>query len=444
MHDAGDSFDAEGYLDSLEAIGWRFGLERMNALCDQLGRPQDRFESIHVVGTNGKSSVTRMTAAALGAEGLRTGCLVSPHLSSWSERVLLAGREPEPAVFADSVRKTAAAAAAVNRGLASGDSVTQFEVSTAAGFLLMADSGVEVAVVEAGLGGRLDASNTIDSTVTVLTSVGLDHTEWLGGSELEIASEKLAVLRSGTVLVLGPVTAEVRDLALETAARLRCRVVEPGPDPPAGVEPRSPALYQRGNLAIAIAAAGQYLASAAGSAGGGRWTGGGRPEPGGPREPDPVGPRALEAAAAAAAVPGRLEQVADDPPVFVDVAHNREAAAALALSLPGIAQGSPVVAVVAILDDKDAEGIITELAPVLEHAVFTGIPSGLLAGSARPGARSHPPAELVDLAKSAGIGAEARPLPSEALDRAVVLARDLGGIVVVAGSHYTPVPGRPA
>ena len=436
MSHADPSFDPDAYLDSLEAIGWRLGLDRMNALCDELGRPQDRFESIHVVGTNGKSSVARMTAAALGAEGLRAGCLVSPHLASWSERVLVSGREPGRAEFAESVRTTAAAAARVDGDLQAGESVTQFEVSTAAGFVLLADAGVEVAVVEAGLGGRLDATNTIDSTVTVLTSVGLDHTDWLGNSELEIASEKLAVLRPGTVLVLGPVSAEVRDLAMETATRLGCRVVEPGPEPPAGAEPESPALYQRGNLAIAIAAAGQYLASAS--------AGDRRPDPGDPHEAALVGPPAIEAAAAAAAVPGRLEQVADDPPVFVDVAHNREAAAALARSLPAIAQGSPVVGVVAILDDKDAQGIIAELAPVLECAVFSEIPPGLLAGSARPGARSHPPAELADVARSGGIEAEVRPLPSEALERAVDLAQDLDGIVVVAGSHYLPVPGRPA
>lgn len=430
----GDAFDADAYLDSLEAIGWRLGLERMNALCEQLGRPQDRFGTIHVVGTNGKSSVTRITAAALEAEGLRTGCLVSPHLSRWSQRVLVAGQEPDADSFADAVRATAVAAEAVNRRLEDGDSLTQFEVSTAAGFLLMAEAGVEVAVVEAGLGGRLDATNTIDSSVTVLTSIGLDHTEWLGQTELEIASEKLAVIRPGTALVLGPVAADIRDLALETAASRRCRVLEPGAEPPPGIEPGSPALYQRGNLALAVAAASEYLATVRASGRDAESAAGDEPASAG------VGPAALDAAAAAAAVPGRMELVAKDPPVFVDVAHNRPAAAALARSVPEVAHGSPVVAVIAILDDKDAAGIIAELAPVLEYAVFTGLPAELLAGSARPGARSHPPAELAGLAGSRGIRCEVKPAPAEAVERAVGLAGELDGMVLVAGSHFLPFP----
>ena len=431
----GDAFDADAWLDSLEAIGWRLGLERMNALCDELGRPQDRFGTIHVVGTNGKSSVTRMTAAALGAEGLRSGCLTSPHLASWSERVLVDGREPEPRAFSDSVRLTAAAAENVNRSLETGESVTQFEVSTAAGFVLMAEAGVEVAVVEAGLGGRLDATNTIDSAVTVLTSIGLDHTEWLGQTELEIASEKLAVLKPGTTLVLGPVAREVRKLAIETAEIRGCRVVEPGAGLPPGLEPRSPALYQRGNLALALAAATEYLSSA------------GLPDdrPGPARAEgsgDPLGPEALKAAAAAASLPGRLERLAADPPVYFDVAHNPSAAEALAQSLPAVANGAPVVAVLAMLDDKDAGGVIAALAPVLDRAVFTGLPPELLAGSARPGAKAHDPSALVDLAGPLGIGAEALEPPSAALDRAVEIARETGGIVVLAGSHYLPHPGR--
>ncbi len=424
-----DDFDPDAWLDSLEPIGWRLGLERMEALCEELGRPQDRFDTIHVVGTNGKSSVARMTAAILGEHGLVSGCLVSPHLSSWSERVLIAGQEPGAHAFADSVSRTAAAAEAVNDRLEPGDAVTQFEISTAAGFLSLADAGVEVAAIEAGLGGRLDASNTIDSSLTVLTSIGLDHTEWLGESEVEIAAEKLAVLRPGTALVIGPVSPEIRRLALETAARRGCEVLEPGTDLPDGVQPASPALYQRGNFALAIAAAERYLREAAVGPGQGA-------RGAGARQPGALGIGTLEAAAAAAAVPGRLERVAEDPPLFFDVAHNRPAAAALAESVPGVADGLPVVGLIAILDDKDARGILAELAPVLACAVFTGIPPEHLAGSARPGARCHEPGSLLEIAASLGLRAEVREDPARAIGRAREAATEAGGVVLAAGSHY--------
>ena len=451
MSESRASFDPDAWLDSLEPIGWRLGLERMEALCEQLGRPQDRFGTIHVVGTNGKSSVARMAAAVLDAHGLRAGCLVSPHLSSWSERVLVEGRELEPAAFADSVRETARAAEEVNRGLEPGDSVTQFEISTAAGFVSLAEAGVEVAAVEAGLGGRLDASNTIESAVTVLTSIGLDHTEWLGQSEVEIAAEKLAVLRPDTTLVLGPVAEPVRELALRTADALACGVVEPGTDLPPGLTPGSPAIYQRGNFALAIASAEQYLKATglggvdgSGSEGGPASEGGPGSEGGSRSSDDPglapgaglVAIDALETAATAAAVPGRLELVAEDPRVFFDVAHNRPAAAALAESVPHIAGGSPVFAVISILDDKDARGILAELAPVLEGAIFTDLPPEALAGAARPGARGHDPDELLEIAERISLRAEVAPDPVGAISRARELAREHRGVVLAAGSHF--------
>ena len=224
MNGAGDAFDAEAFLNSLEPIGWKLGLERMEMLSDELGRPQDSYSTIHVVGTNGKSSVSRMIAAICEAHGFRAGCSLSPHLAHWSERVVISGEE-EPALFADCVRRTSEAAATVNTRLED-EEVTQFELATAAAFLALAESGVQVAAIEAGLGGRLDATNSIDSLATVLTSIGLDHTEYLGETEVEIAGEKLAVLRPGTTLVLGPVSAEVLELARTTAEERGCELLE--------------------------------------------------------------------------------------------------------------------------------------------------------------------------------------------------------------------------
>jgi dihydrofolate synthase / folylpolyglutamate synthase len=420
--DSDPPFDAESYLNSLEPIGWKLGLERMDLLSSELGRPQDSFGAIHVVGTNGKSSVARMTAAVLSAHGLRAGCLVSPHLSRWSERVMVDGRELDPAAFAEAVDRTARAAAAVDSRLGPGESLTQFEISVAAGFVALGEAGVEVAAIEAGLGGRLDATNSIGSTLTVLTTIGLDHTEWLGETELQIAGEKLAVLQKDSVLVLGPVSSEVRELALATAGERGCRVIEPDGSLPTGVDPASPALYQRTNFTLAIAAASEFLAL---------------------ERPDVVlGTGPLQDAARAASIPGRLEQVGQAPPVFVDVAHNRPGAAALAASIPGIASGRPVIGVIGILDDKDAEGILAELSPVLDFAVMSELPEEALANSARPGARGWDPARLAQIASLTGLQAEAFTGPGEALTRARELASERGGLVLVAGSHYLLPPGK--
>src|ERR1035441_9161931 len=174
---AGSSEDAERYLRSLELFGMRFGLDRMRRMMTALGSPERRFEAIHVLGTNGKSSTTRMTAAILERHGLRTGAYLSPHLVSYRERVLVNGRELDTCAFAAAVARASAAAERVNRTLAEDDHVTQFELLTAAALWQMAEQEVEVAVVEAGLGGRYDATSVIDSRITVLTNVGLEHTQ---------------------------------------------------------------------------------------------------------------------------------------------------------------------------------------------------------------------------------------------------------------------------
>ena len=187
----------------------------MRRLTTALGLPQHRFASIHLVGTNGKSSVTRMTAALLQEHGLRAGACVSPHTDRWAQRTLVQGEEIDAAAWAQAVEQVAGAAEAVDRSLEEGDAVTQFEAATAASFVALARARVEVAAIEAGLGGRLDATNTIPSKVTVLTSIGLDHTEWLGETEAEIAAEKLAVLRDQTTLVLGEVSPPVAELSAD-------------------------------------------------------------------------------------------------------------------------------------------------------------------------------------------------------------------------------------
>ena len=391
---------AEEYLLSLELFGMRFGLDRMHRLMTVLGLPQRRFASIHVVGTNGKSSTVRFCAAILERHGLRTGSYTSPHLGSFRERIEV-GEEPVPeADFAAAVARAAQAAELVNRTAEPDDQVTQFEALTAAAYHELARRGVEVAVIEAGLGGRFDATNVIPSKVQVITSVGLEHTRWLGPTRTDIAEEKLAVVRDHGTLVVGQLDEESRAVAEHTVELRRSTLVQAGSD--MGLALRAPGRFQRGNFAIAAAAAEAFL---------------GRP----------LDPASLQAAARETTIPGRVEVVAHDPLTVYDGAHNPAGAHALAESLGDVlGDRRPRVAVIGVLEDKDAAAMLAELLPHFDHAVYTR--------SQNP--RSLSPGTLVSLAeKLGGPRAETVADPHAAVRRARALA-GRNGAVVAAGSIY--------
>jgi dihydrofolate synthase/folylpolyglutamate synthase len=180
---------AAEWVASLSPWPEEFGLERMLALLEALGNPQRAFPSIHVVGTNGKSTATRTIAALLRADGLDVGAYTSPHVSGWHERL-----DTDPDTFERAVAKIRSSAEAAN--------ATQFEALTAAALAHFAGRGLDAAVVEAGLGGRLDATNVVDARVVLLTNVGLEHTDVLGDTREQIAREKLAVAKPGATVVL--------------------------------------------------------------------------------------------------------------------------------------------------------------------------------------------------------------------------------------------------
>jgi dihydrofolate synthase/folylpolyglutamate synthase len=384
---------AERHLLSLEMFGMRFGLERMRRLLTVLGSPQERFGAIHVVGTNGKSSTARMTAALLEAQGLRTGAYLSPHLTSFAERVRVGDEDVSGAAFGAAVERAASAAAKVDRTLSGGERVTQFELLTAAAFDELARREVEVAVVEAGLGGRWDATNVLDARVAVLTNVGLEHTRWLGPTVEDIAREKLAVVRPEATLVLGEADSQVAALAADTGAR----IVRPAA---LDVPLRG---YQRTNFLVAAAAAAAYL--------------------------DGQDLRSVAEVAARVRVPGRLQQVAEEPLTILDGAHNPSGMVALASALDDVVGERPLVAVVSILDDKDAAGMLRALLGKC-HAI-------VLTSSRNP--RALPPATLASLAEQLG-GVRGGPIeivgdPHAALTRGRELAgRD--GAVLATGSIY--------
>lgn len=392
--------DAERYLLSLELFGMRFGLDRMRRLMTTLDHPERKFDTIHVVGTNGKSSTVRMTAAILRRHGLRVGAYLSPHLVTFSERIRIDDDDLEPSAFAAAVARAKHAAELVDRSLTDGDRVTQFEALTAAAYDELARRKVETAVIEAGLGGRYDATNVIPSKVQILTSVGLEHTRWLGPTIDDIAQEKLDVVQPGGVLVVGaglhPVAEQrARAVVSERGARL----VAAGADP--GVELAALGAFQRRNFALARAAAEAYLGA--------------------------LDDDAVRATAAEVLVPGRLQIVGERPLTLLDGAHNPDGMAALAESLPAItAAHDPVIGVISILDDKDAAGMLAKLLPTCDALIFTS--------SQNP--RALPPPTLQSLSRQLhGPPSEIVPGPQAAVARARELAGE-DGIVIATGSIY--------
>jgi dihydrofolate synthase / folylpolyglutamate synthase len=399
---------AEEYLLGLELFGMRFGLDRMHKLMTVLGIPQRRFASIHVVGTNGKSSTARFLAAILERHGLSTGSYTSPHLGSFRERIEVGERPIAEADFAAAVSRAAHAAELVNRTVAEDDRVTQFEALTAAAYYELARKEVEVAVIEAGLGGRYDATNVIPSKVQVITNVGLEHTRWLGPTVTDIAEEKLAVVRDHATLVMGDLDPEATAVAEKTAAERHAKLVQAGgksTSVPSSVHksPNHPlAPFQRKNFALAATAAEAFLER-------------------------PLRAHALRRAAEETRIPGRIEVVATGPLTIHDGAHNPSGAAALAEALPQLlTERSPRICVVSVLEDKDAAEILRVLLPSFDVAVFTRC--------ANPRALS--PATLESLAaKVGGPPAETVPDPRAAVERARALATPEGA-VVATGSIY--------
>lgn len=423
------------YLASLAAFGMRPGLERVSALLESLGRPQDTFGVIHVVGTNGKSSTTRYCEALLRAHGVHAGAYLSPHISGWTERVVVNGRPVDEALFAACVETVRAATASLPRGVGE---TTQFEVLTVAALLAMAESGVEAAALEAGLGGRLDATNVVDAPLVVLTNIALEHTEVLGGTRESIFAEKAAVIKGGEVVfgALDGLEDEARRVCTATGARphflrdLRAagRVVAPPPgdlrvdgspsdfsvalamdgglEEWAGLSVPTPALYQVVNAGLAVTAVRLLL---------------GRLDEAAARE-----------ALAVTAVPGRLQKVGERPLVLADGAHNPDGVRVLAESLATVDVPRPTVGVLAIMRDKRYEEMLEGFLPLLDAAVCTQ-------ASER---RSLTAEELAAALRAAAVRL-GRPLPDVRVEtdahEALALARASagpGGSVLVGGSLY--------
>jgi dihydrofolate synthase/folylpolyglutamate synthase len=335
-----------------------FGTEGMQRLLARLGDPQLRFPAVHVVGTNGKSTTTRMTEELLRGAGLRVGAYLSPHVRSWSERIRADGGEVDFEAAVERVRRHA-------------EDATQFEVLTAAALAAFAEAEVDVAVVEAGLGGRHDATNVLRTRVVVLTNVALDHMDVLGETREEIAEEKLAVVQPGCTVVLGD--GEWAGLASENGAR---EVVVAGAS----------------NLALAAAAAEAFLGA----------------------DVDPH-------AAQGVRLPGRLETRGESPLEIWDGAHNLAGVGYLLPRLPD----REYVVVASILSDKRPE-LMLEALSVL---------GGTLVTTESSNSRAIPAGDLATRAEPYFQHVEPVPDPHDARKRAVELAGPSGAVVVTGSLY---------
>ncbi len=410
-------------------------LSRMRDLVDLLGSPQRAYPSVHITGTNGKTTTARMVDALLRGAGLRTGRYTSPHLESVTERISLdgapVGAERLAAAFAE-IEPFVALVDARHP-----DRVTFFELLTALAFAVFADAPVQAAVVEVGLGGEWDATNVIQAPVAVLTTVDLDHTQLLGTTVEEIAAEKAGIVHPGAVVVSAPQPPGAARVLAERAGATGARLLVAGRD--FGLQQRRVALggqlvclrgpsgavyddvllplfgaHQAGNAAVALAAAEAFLG-------------------GGARELDPD---LVRAAFATVDSPGRLEVVRANPTVVLDAAHNPAGAHALAAGLAEAFHFEHVVAVLAVLADKDVAGILEALAPVVDVVVATQNGS----------ARCLPAGELAELAGHC-LGPD-RVLQADDLPGALELARaraaSPGSGVLVTGSVVTVGEARRA
>lgn len=408
---------ATRYVEGLAILGMRFGLERMHRLLAALDEPHRVAPAIHVVGTNGKSSTCRLAAACLRSQGVRVGTYLSPHVVGWRERIEVGERAVSQTRFARAVARVGEAVAGL--GLGDDDQVTQFEVLTAAAFVAFAEAAVDVIVVEAGLGGRYDATNVLGpDTVTVLTNVALEHTELLGTTEAQIAAEKLAVAPDGsTSLVIGRLSARAAPAVAKECRTRRLSGWRVGheidvADHPRGVNVVTPGAsydalplplrgaFQRDNLAVALAAAERRLGA-------------------------PLRIGALRRGVGQVRMPGRLEVLGDRPLMVLDGAHNPAGVEAMAASLGAIVGRRRTIAVVSILGDKDAAAMVTPLAGPCDMVIATR--------SSHP--RAAAPDVIAHLAALAGMTAQVVEDPFMAIDRARQLA-GRGGAVLVCGSLY--------
>lgn len=414
-------------------------LDRIEAFTDLLGRPQDAYPVIHLTGTNGKTSTSRMIEALLRVLDLRTGRFTSPHLERITERIAIDG---EP--LADDAFVRAFNDVAPYTHLVDADQphpLSFFETVVGMAYAAFADAPVDVAVVEVGMGGGWDATNVMDAAVAVVLPVAVDHAKYLGSTPAQIAVEKAGIIKPGSIAVLAEQSPEVAEVLLARVQEVGASVVRAGVE--FGVLDRAAAVggqvvglqglrgrydevflplhgaHQAENAAVALAAVEAFLGGS-----------------------EPIGDDVVRAAFAAVTSPGRLEVVRRSPTVVLDAAHNPHGAEATAAALEDSFRFSPLIGVIGVMVDKDAEPLLAAFEPHLAHVVITRNSTE----------RAMPVEDLAALARE--VFGEERvtvvPRLDDALDAAMALAEageafgdPMGaGAVLVTGSVVTAGEAR--
>src|SRR5918998_1689772 len=416
-----------------------FDLGRIEALLDSLGSPQRAYPAIHLTGTNGKTSTARMIDSLLRAHGLHTGRYTSPHLETVRERISLDGEPVSERRFVAAYREVAPLAALVDEQ--ADEPLTYFDMTTALAFATFADAPVDVAIVEVGLGGAEDSTNVLDAGVCVITPIGLDHMEWLGDTIEEIAWAKAGIIHKGATVISAGQEEDAARPVLERCVEVGATIAREGSE--FGVLRRGVAVggqvltlqglgavyedvflplhgaHQAQNAAVALAAVEAFLGAGAS------------------RQLDA---EVIREGFAGATSPGRLERVRTAPTILLDAAHNPHGMAATVAALEEEFAFRHLVAVVAVLGDKDAAGLLDLLEPVAARIVVTQNSSP----------RSMPVDELAQVATDI-FGEDrvtvAHTMP-DAIEEAVVLAEsdtdgELSGVgVLVTGSVVTVADAR--
>jgi dihydrofolate synthase/folylpolyglutamate synthase len=394
-----------------------FNLDRMFALMEELGNPQSKYPIIHVAGTKGKGSVSALCASALQAAGYTVGLYTSPHLIDYCERIQVNGEPISHEFMVELVEEIKPFVARV-------PFLTTFEITTALGFLAFARQGCNAAVIEVGLGGRLDATNIVMPKISVITSLSYDHIAVLGDTLAKIAGEKAGIIKQGVPVVSAPQKAEALEV-LERIARSReCSLILVGRDAEFerlesslnGQVFRLSSFLDSGSgqktLDLTIPLLGSHQLENAATAYTALQTSG-----------IPVSDEAIQEGFSQVQWPARFEILRREPPVIIDSAHNRDSALKLRETLDEYFPDRPVILIFCALEDKDVPGMLEELKPRLEHVVATHA--------------DHPRAPsaewIAEQARNVGIPVEVVTPVASALERALELAGDRK-IVLSAGS----------
>ncbi len=401
-------------------------LAEITRLLDLMGNPQTTLPLIQVAGTNGKTSTARMIDALLRELGLQTGLFTSPHLHDLRERIAINGEPIGRAAFATAWDDVAPYLAIVDGEMTP---INEFQVLTAMAFAAFAEAPVDVMVLEVGMGGTWDATNVATAQVAVITPIGLDHQQYLGDTITEIAGEKAGIIKPGSTAIIGPQTVAAAEVLVARAQAVGAELALAGEH--IGVLSRNLAVggqllsvrgiaaeypdlllplhgeHQAQNLVLAIAAVEAFIGGGA----------------------EPLDLAAVQSAVAQMSSPGRLEVVRSSPQVLVDAAHNPAGAQTLAIAISSAFTFSRLVGLIGILSDKDAEGILAALEPVLDEIVLTRSDSP----------RATHPEDLLAIAED--IFGPDRVRVQASLPRALALAvdlaeadGDLGGAVLATGS----------